>query len=306
MRRALRRIFWVIGKIIKCLLFVLLAIALWMGCLDWLTLTYVDPHPQQIVRYSSSHRAAFVFFTGVQSSGQAHSAPLRDLWSDRYDVVVVEYNRVRFDGRVTAYDTYQQLRAWGYDRVILDGASMGGLLATDVIDFDHADSGQHIEFAVMLQDAPVDQQDLYLSSRPKVASKLWHPGVVTNLVSGWFWDLFFSPPPRDQLGSGVNNQQLETHYQASRTYPLSGWVGELRYMTGHRGFIRNQYQGIPLVVMKSENDTTVKANFDRWKEIFGGGTLVQVPQTTHVGFVEYPDRWRAAFQKGFAALPPGW
>lgn len=65
-------------------------------------------HPEDIHRYSSTSKTAIVYFTGVQSSGKAHSAPLRDLWSKHGDVIVVEYNPHRFDSRVTRLRCPQQ------------------------------------------------------------------------------------------------------------------------------------------------------------------------------------------------------
>jgi hypothetical protein len=274
--------------------------------LDGVVLSFfTSPHPTGITRYETGRKTAFVFFTGTQSSGEALSAPLRDLWSQHGDVVVVEYNRTRFDGRQTAYDTYEQLLKWGYNRVILDGASLGGLLATDVIDFDHS-AGSHLTFAVLMQDVPMDKSDLTSGDLAGAGTTVWYPGYVTNLLSDLFWNFNFHPPQSYQLGAGVDQQQLNAQYQASRTYPLSGWVGEIRYITTHRGFIGNQYAGIPLVVMQARNDSVVKPDADRWEKIFGGGTLITVPQSTHIGFVEYPDQWKTAFTQAFKALPPGW
>lgn len=292
-----------LGKIISGTLLILFV---WMITpLDGLTVLSYSPHPAAIKRLNGGHWTAFVFFTGVQSSGEAHSAPLRALWAQHADVVVVEYNRHRFDGRQTAYDTYQRLRAWGYQRVILDGASLGGLLATSVIDFEQA-AGSRTKLAVMMQDVPMDETDLYQNGAKQIA-QVWRPGFATNLLAtSAFWSVNFNPPPRDQLGSGVDDQQLRAHYQASRTYPLSGWMGEVRYIVTRPSYMRNQYVGIPLVYMQSEHDSVVKPNADRWKQVFGGGTVIKVPQSTHIGFVEYPDRWRAAFKDAFRSLPAGW
>ena len=273
--------------------------------LDGLTLHLASPSPADIKRYSTGNKTAFVFFSGTQSSGEALSAPLRELWSQHGDVIVVEYNRVRFDGRRTAYDTYEQLLRWGYTRVILDGASLGGLLATDVIDFDH-NGGNRLTFAVLMQDVPMDKNDLVDESMADAASHIWHPGYVTNLFSDWFWDFSFQPPPASQLGTGVNQQQLAAQYQASRTYPLSGWVGEIHYIVNHGSFLPNQYIGIPLVIMQARNDGVVKDDAKRWQAVFGGGTLIWVPESTHIGFVEYPDLWKQAFRQAFQALPNGW
>lgn len=285
----------------------LLAMLIWTLAPDGIVNSYAySQHPHQIERYSNKSTTAFVFFTGVQSSGKAHSAPLRDIWGRDRDVVVVEYNKERFDGPVTAYDTYTLLADGGYKRVILDGASMGGMLATDVIDFAQA-LGSKIEFAVMMQDVPQTEEDLHDRDNAVNAAKFLYPGPVTNW---WgtdpFWHFFFKPPARYMLGQDVNDVQLKAHYEASRNYPLSGWAGEIRYIVNHREYGRNQYTGIPLIYMQSEKDGVVKPTADKWKSVFGNITVIKVPDTTHVGFVEYPSVWRKAFEQGFAALPPGW
>lgn len=297
----------VVGRILKGLAALIVLMIVWVTTpLDGLTLKLESPHPTSISRFNGGHQTAFVFFTGTQSDGIAHSAPLRDLWAQHADDVVVEYNRIRFDGRQTAYDTYLKLREWGYQRVILDGASLGGLLATDVIDFDRA-LGNHMKFVVMMQDVPMDEDDLYQHDQARTLSTIWWPGRLTDVIgTSAFWHFGFHPPARNQLGTGVNDQQLAAHYHASKTYPLSGWKGEIRYIVTHRGFIRNQYVGIPLIYMVAEKDSVVKPNARRWKEVFGGGTVITVPQSTHIGFVEFPDRWKTAFEAAFRSLPPGW
>jgi hypothetical protein len=285
----------------------LLVMFVWTLAPDGLTNNYIyDQHPQKIERYSNQSTTAFVFFTGVQSSGTAHSAPLRDIWGKRGDVIVVEYNRERFDGPVTAYETYTLLVDSGYKRVILDGASMGGLLATDVIDLDRA-LGNKLQFAVMMQDVPQSEEDLHDRDNAVNVATFLHPGPFTNWwATDLFWHFGFNPPARYMLGSDVNDVQLKAHYEASRNYPLSGWAGQIRYIVNHREYGRNQYVGIPLIYMQSEHDGVVKHTADKWKSVFGGITVVNVPETTHIGFVEYPGQWRKAFEKGFAALPPGW
>lgn len=297
-------VFKVIRKVIG---YGLLSLLIWTLAFDGATNHFfVDQHPQRIQRYSNLSTTAFVYFTGVGSSGTAHSAPLRDLWSEHGDVIVVEFNKNRFDGPVTAYDTYTLLKDSGYKRVILDGASKGGLLATDVIDFARDDDSK-MQFAVMMQDVPQSEEDLYDRDNAVNVATFLYPGPVTSWwATDLFWHFGFKPPARYMLGKGVDDAQLAAHYEASSNYPLSGWADQVRYIVDHRGFERNQYKGIPLIYMQSENDRVVKNTTTKWKEVFGNITVINVPETTHIGFVEYPDRWRTAFKQGFAALPPGW
>lgn len=293
-------------KLLRWVTFVLLAAFLWMLFpLDGLANHYLRSNKPEFHRHGSGSKTAVVFFTGVQSSAVTHSAGLLDVWGEHGDVIVVEYNRNRFDGAATAYTTYGKLVEWDYERAILIGASKGGLVATDVIDFDRAGT-THLEYAVIAVDTPQDESDLQRRDMAEL-TQLWHPGPLTSLVFTWvFWSFAFDPPPAYMHGEGVDQQQLKAHYQASRTYPLSGWTGGVRYIFNHRGFMTNQYAGIPFVAMQSEHDKVVKPSGEKWKVVFGGGTIVKVGEASHVDFVQHPQEWEKGFRTGFAALPAGW
>jgi len=279
---------------------------------------FVSRDPESITRYEGNgdHKTAFVFFGGAQDSATALSAPLRDQWLQRDDVVVVEFNRILFDGDQTSYDTYRKLHEWGYEKVILDGASIGGRVATGTIDCDRkyglSDYKKNLKFAVMLQDAPVDIEDLYQRDSAKSWSTVWWAGQMTNLLlTRLFWDINFNPPPRDQLGAGVDDNQLAAQYEASRTYPLSGWLGQIRYIDSRSDSTNKiapkTYYDVPLVLMQSDGDTVVKPTADRWGGLFASMTVIPV-HSGHIDFVENPGEWRTAFGKGFEALSkvPGW
>lgn len=295
----------IVRILLKTLLYGCLATIAWMLTLDGVVNHYfADPHPST-VRLTSTSKTAVVFFTAAQSSGTAHSAPLKSLWDERGDVIIVEYNPNRFVGQQIAYDVYRQLVDWQYERAILIGASLGGLLATDVIDNDRAGT-THLQYAVMFQGVPLDSSDLYHQDSADAIARAWYPGPVTNYVgTDLMWRYVYNPPPPYMLGPDVDQKQLAAQHQVGRHYPLSGWAGEVRYIAHHRGFERNQYVGIPLVIMESEHDTVVKPTANRWRPVFGSATVIKVPEAGHVDFVEHPDAWRQAFQKGFASLK-GW
>lgn len=283
----------------------LLGLLVWLLVIDWVTVAFYNPHPA-VVRYSSTSQTAFVHFTGVVSSGTTHATPLRELWSQHGDVIVVEYSPHRFHSKTVIHDTYRQLIRWGYQRAILNGSSMGGLLATDLIDLDRA-QGNKLRFAVLMQDVPQGLEDLHQRGQAEFASTVFHPGVVTNwLLTDLFWNFLFNPPEQYMLGDDVDQRLLERHHAASSNYPLSGYAGQVDYIVDHRGYQRNQYVGIPLVVMQTDGDGVVKPTAEKWKAVFGGGAVIRVTETTHIGFVEYPRVWHAAYQQAFESLGPGW
>lgn len=281
------------------------ALAIWLPLLDGLVAnaTY-SPHPEILRNSNATKRdTAFVFFTGTQSSGRALSTPMLSTWYAAGDVVTVEYPRNRFDGSTIIADTFDQLREWGYRKIIISGASLGGMMAADLIDYNRTKGGPLKVIAVLMEDAPASPDDLAQSGGARFMS-YWHAGPVANLLfTKMFWAVGFKPPARDELGEEVNNEQLNRQYSASNSYPLSGWTDELRYMVKHPPYKAGQYAGIPLVVMRSGNDVVVKADATRaWENVFQGGQVIKVPNSTHIGFVEYPEVWRAAFVQAFQIL----
>lgn len=290
----------------------LVSLLVWIFIFDGIAARIVYSPKPTIIRYQSDRDAAFVYFTGTQSSGVDHSAQMRDLWGRYADDIVVQYNPKRFDAPTIVKTTYDQLRAWGYRKVILDGASLGFMLVTDLIDYDRL-HGNQFKFAVIEQDGVTSTNDLVQGAQARAVARIWHAGPVANfLFTRLFWKAGFNPPPRNKLGAGVDDGLLAQHYQASKTYPLSGWTGELRYMAGHAAYRAGQYAGIPIVIMRSHpegrdgDDGVVKSTAaNEIQRIFRGGTIIEVNGSTHIGFAEYPDLWRNKFRLAFGALT-GW
>lgn len=279
------------------------ALAIWFPLLDGLAANAAySPHPAITRSVSTGRDTAFVLFTGTQSSAKALSAPMLTTWRKAGDAVEVEYPRKRFDGSTIVADTFDQLRTWGYRKVILSGASLGGMVAADFIDYNRQKGSPLQIIAVLMEDAPTSTEDLVQAGGAKFMS-WWHAGPLANLLlTKPFWAAGFNPPPRNQLGAGVDEDQLRRQYEASKTYPLSGWTDELRYMANHRTFSSGEYAGIPLVTLQSENDEVVKPGAAaKWQLIFGSGRLITVA-SMHIGFVEYPEAWRSAFIKAFQQL----
>jgi len=276
------------------------ALAIWFPLLDGLAADAIySPHPEVTRSVSAGHDTAFVFFTGTQSSAKALSAPMLTTWGAVGDVVAVEYPRNRFDDTAIVADTLNQLCAWGYRKVILSGASLGGLVVADFIDYNRQKGDQLQIIAVLMEDVPTGSEDLVQAGGAQFMS-WWHAGPLANLVlTRPFWATSFNPPPRNQLGKGVDEGQLRRQYEASKTYPLSGWTDELRYMVNHRAFTPGEYTGISLIILQSDKDEVVKPDAAiKWQSIFGGGHVIKT-DSTHIGFVEYPEVWRTAFVEAF-------
>jgi pimeloyl-ACP methyl ester carboxylesterase len=264
-----------------------------------------DARPTIIGHNLTGKKPAFVFFTGLQSSGETHSAPLRSLWAEHYDVIVVEYNPNRFDDEVITSETHDYLVARNYRTVILDGASRGLMLATDQIDYDRTHGNHFDQIAVVSEDGFSDAaNDLQDPKGAKIGSKLY-PGPAANfLLTKLVWHFFYKPPARETLGPDVDDAMLDAHHQYSRTQPLSGWTDGIRSFVNHRPYRDGEYAGITFIAMVSEHDGDVKKSAaERLIEIFGGGQIIEVPGTSHVDFVEHPKEWREAFEAVTSQLP---
>lgn len=301
--------------LLACLKLIGLVVAyafVWLLCFDGIAARVAYDATPDIQRYQDGRTRAIVYFTGTQSSGIDHSAPMRDLWAQHGDVIVVQYDPMRFDESVVANATYRKLIEWKYKEVLAIGASLGMMPTTALIDINRA-HGNELELAVVSVDGVTKMSDLVQAAPARIIAKLWHPGPVSNwLFTKLFWKAGFNPPPRTSLGSGVDDDLLARHYQASKTYSLSGWTSELRCMAGHRKFHADEYKGIPFVAMRSrpvgrkgDDGVVYWTAADEWIVIFGGGKIVEVEGSPHIAFVEYPDIWRLrGFPKVFALL--GW
>jgi hypothetical protein len=261
--------------------FGMLALVSWTMLLDGIVAnqTY-SQHPKQITRLvgGTPKDTAIVLLAATKSSSQQLAAPVRDLLIPHGDVVVVEYNPVRFDGPATSYDTYQELHKWGYRKVVLVGDGLGNAVATDIISWDQA-LGGHTQFAVIMQNAPLLLQrwsptttyDLSATDFDEAISLVEHPGPVDN----WGWRVIWD-----------------------KQYPRSGYITQTRYLVDHPSYQRNQYSGIQLVVLQPQSDLA-----DSWEAVFGGGKVIQV--SPDIGSTSQ-NQWRAALNQGLSALPQGW
>src|SRR6266496_3039768 len=99
------------------LIYLLVIVLVWLILFDGVAANIVYNPKPHIIRSSANHDVAFVYLTGTQSSGSAHAAPMIGVWQEHADVVVVVYNRYRFDGPAIVSAVYQQLRTWDYRKV---------------------------------------------------------------------------------------------------------------------------------------------------------------------------------------------
>lgn len=254
-------------------------------------------HPSIERTKGDKNGTAIVVFGSMQASTKALIAPHLKLLRGYGDVVTVEYSQTGLDGNTVVVDTWKKLQEWGYKKTVLLGVSLGGDLATDLIDYDRA-NGHKLQFSVIAADAPTEMSDIENKLGLQIMSR-WYAGKLSDWIfTPVIWWATFEPPAEKDLGKGVNKKLLDAHYDVSRHYPMSGWTDELRYVRDHVGYRPDTYKTIPLVVLQSEHDDVVKKEAaSKWKLAFGGGTVLTIKNSRHAGLVEWPREWDAGLEQ---------
>lgn len=296
-------------KFRKAATILLVAVAAFIGT-DWGLRYTLDSRPTlqthaATVTTPATAGRLVVFLTGTQSSGVKLSVPFIPLWSHYGDVVVVEYSRQRFVSEdvlaaVTAYLGRPDTKP--YTRLTLIGASLGGPLSTDLALALPADSPvRHIDF--MLADTPTGLTDLRDPRAGLIARAPFGP-LSNALFTKPFWTLGFRPLPPDQLGLGALPSELSASHALAGTYPLSGWVDEVHFITTHE---RPRLPAASITVsgvflQSTRDDVVLPIAYLSWNQVFGGRLPLLRVDSTHIGFLEYPVNWSQAFIQAFALL----
>lgn len=252
----------------------------------------------------ADQRRVIMFLTGAQSSGVILSQDLLPLWRSHGRVMVAEYNRQRFDGDEVVRELVKAIKrvpTKHRQRITIIGASMGGLLGTDLAaELVAREIDAKVDF--ILTDALHDSADL-VAPGSGVAAALYAGPVMNGLPTRMFWRLGFNPPPASELEPGFKPAHLDKLHQLASTYPLSGWTDQVRYIVGHADVRRLPPNVTKAVFLQSDMDTTVKpAAYDKWARLFGGDLKHIAVHSTHIEYLGYPKAWDQAFKEAFTAL----
>jgi pimeloyl-ACP methyl ester carboxylesterase len=259
----------------------------------------------QILALGQESKRAIVFFTGVQSSAEAHSAQVRQLWQRYGQVVIVEYPRDTFYADETVQKTFDYLVDHQYDEVVLIGASMGGLLALDLINLNRKRSHPFKVVGVIACDAPLTPDDLRQKSMANM-TKFWHAGWISNSLTSLFWKFGFKP--NRQVEPDVDMAILNRHQDISGSWQLSSYAAQVRYLVSYPPVESGQYTEIPLAILRATQDQDIlDSHIARWLVAFDVPVswiekLVYRVESTHVGFNEFPEAWRQGFTHAFDQL----
>jgi thioesterase domain-containing protein len=242
-----------------------------------------------------------VYLPGILAGARASSVGLIDTWRRNSDVDLVEYGDNRFSGpAVVRTVTDEIVRAQSaekpYARIVIIGASMGGLVSYDVI----------LQLRAERVATPID---LIVLDAPTSASDFQSPKDVGApalrfLPFGPLWNQFnlvkwvpHDPEPQN-LEPGVNLVELHQRVVQAGKYRASFMRDEMVFIMDHGSLAPGSLNGKvdSLVYVRSTRDTdTVRPEaYNAWASAFSATTKKEV-KSPHVGFGEYPKAWKQAF-----------
>lgn len=285
------------GKFIVSLFVVVLVIPIAILGIDWVLRKGLPDEPT-LTQYpgSNNSKELFVLLPGAQVSGTPLFVQLRLPLQQRGDVLVVDYNPLKFNANTVVTHTLERM-SLAYEKITFIGASMGGLVAYDCAQELHR-RGDTREISFILLDTPTGTDDLAMGRAARIVGHFPF-GPFSNLFTRPVWEFGFIPSkiedihPRD-IG------QLEMLWNSYRTYPLSGYVDQLKYMTSHPSL-----QPVPefrVVFIQSTRDEVVEVQaYANWQRVFNDTPLLLV-DSTHISFLDEPDRYEAAITQALELL----
>jgi pimeloyl-ACP methyl ester carboxylesterase len=238
---------------------------------------------------------------GARSSSQG----LSDIWQDNGDVLYVEYGGTRFRANEVVRKVVGFINSHSYGRIVLIGASMGGLLANDIVQ--RLDRAMQNKVELVVLDAPTSARDFQPPlDKFSPLVRVLPFGPIWNIMSRLAMKFIVRPPKEQNIEKGVDRIELARRVAQARSYPLSFWRDQIKYMVTHPKLRPGSLVHVKQVVyVRSERDTdTVRPTaFNAWQGARGTRPVVRIEvDSTHVGFAERPQTWRRAFRKIFAKL----
>lgn len=255
---------------------------------------------------TSDSRRLVVYLQGVLAKADGSSAEVRPVWLEHGDVLMVDWTGDRFKGDEVAQSVADVIldKTDNYDEFVFIGSSMGGLLSYDTALL-LKDAQPDIKMKFVLIDAPAGRSDFQPGLRwPSYAANVTG-GPLINRFSRLYFDKTFVNPKEENIEPRVNREVLAERVEEAKTsFSLSMNNDWVRYIAGHDKLVAGSLAEYPVVLIRSHRDTdTVNERFIlSWLPVFGSGATVLVLDTTHVGYNERPETWRAGFNEAFELL----
>lgn len=253
---------------------------------------------------TSSSRRLLVYLPGILADGVQSSLTIVDTWKQYGDVLLVSYDGTRFK-RV---DAIADVTRWinnnteNYDEIVFIGSSMGGLLSYD-IEPNLQPTDDDIKFVII---ASPPGRSYFKSPNDKTSAGMWAwwAGPISNWTTGKaFLKVLFQKPKDENVEPEVNRNELDKRVKEAQASPFSVYSDQIRYMIGHEPMIEGALQDRQGVYIRCSRDDIVASNaYEPWNMVFGGELALVESDTTHAGYNEMPEAFKADFEKAFALI----
>lgn len=288
--------------LLAAFIIMLTAVAVWCG-VDQVTRVPLTTAPTIFVdRAPGDSKTAVVYLTGTQSDGEVASRNLRPLWKQYGDVVVVQYSKELFKAGAVVRTVYMYLTENGYDRVILIGASFGGRLSVDFVDYNNQQTKRLTIIGLVLVDPPMDKSDVP-QKRFLGVNLAFLAGYPVGWLTGKVWG---GMVPCEATGNGesqVDQAQVDANFKAGCTWPLASYMGQLHDIVVREALESGSYASYKLVILRSTDDKVVsQAATAKWLSAFGPSARILFVISEHAAFPNFPRAWHEAFGDALAAI----
>ncbi len=273
---------------------------------------FLDASTRQLLTGTASFRLAqsigtngntlFVYFPGILASGESSIKDQLPTLREHGDVMMVSYNGMRFEADVIVEQTVARLsddvQRVGYDKVVLIGSSMGGLVAYDTYrQIKQEDLA--VSYSMILIDAPTGRGDLQSPLNIiSLGSLGWWAGPISNLFSKTYFNATFVEPKGVNIEDGVDRKRLARQVEESKSFPLSWAMDQNRFILRHGAPAPDSLKDARVIYVRSmrDDDTVRPEAFDPWNDASGGKAVRLEVDSTHVGYAERPFTWNRALR----------
>lgn len=271
--------------------------------IDWTLGNMARSAKPTITPYKATAPAsrAFVLLPGAQVSGEALYVRLKEFLRQRGNVAVVTFDPKKIDGKdtINAIATWLQQKAAG-ERVTLVAASMSTLVANDVAsELRNRGDKREIDIIALGGIASVDDLTTPMAIGAKIGSRLPFGPISDSLLTELVWKVGFKPSKASP--NVKDKEQLLALWRSYQTYPLSGYVSELRYIVTHPKLRR--VPGVNLVAVRFTRDGLVRREAaERLHALYGNQEPPLEVDAEHIALLDEPDRVEKAIEKALERL----
>lgn len=232
------------------------------------------------------------------------------------DVYVAVYPTRLFNSVKAVKAIYAAIKATNYERIVLVGYSLGGLLVLRVLELAFIlNRALSCRIELIVSDAPLGPQHLLIPGGkpvPKAVMPFWlrvapllrfvHPGPILNLLSPLVAKVFFVEMEESKRELGTDIDQFRRHMAFLRANLVSLIVGQIAAIASQKPF-QTRPRSNRVTYLQCDNDVVIDGDMarDDWKKLFPNMTVIKVgPGTQHVAIVEAHDAFMAAVRSHFA------